>query len=314
MKTRCLISLAIALCLFDTPHRAIAGIVFEHHPNERPADADVMIPRLLEELEKTGAFIAKPASVRGELGLRAAVSGIRDRNLTAQDLLAEINIGLKAQYDLRNDQAIVQFVAAIEKGHANPALLVASSKYRDAMLDALVGLATTYHRRNRGDDRQRSLEVMQEVIRSFPDRMATLRQTHGPEPDTLYKAALKLLQARGTGSLVVDVDDPNVLIFVNEGDHPQNATFQARLPPGKYRVLVKHPTSNGRRYDIDVQPNETAKLSVDWAIATSLTATPRWVGFVGVTDKMAVAYASQLAGQRHAAMVLITIQGHLGTP
>jgi len=302
----------ISLCAFDV-RRASAGIVFEYYPTERPAEADIAVPRVLDELEKTGQFVARTASVRAELGRLAPTPGLRDRNLTAQELLAEINIGLKAQYDLRNDQAIVQFAAAIEKGHANPALLVTAPKYRDAMLDALVGLATTYHRRNRGDDRLRGIEIMQEVIRSFPDRLVTLRQTYGPEPDALYKAALKLLQARGTGSLVVDVDDPNALIFVNEGD-PQNATFRAKLPPGKYRVLVKLPTNNGRRFDVEVHADETAKLSVDWAIASSLTATTRWIGFAGVTGKAAVAFASQIAGQRHTTLVVITMEAYKGAP
>ena len=293
---------------------ARAGIVFEYHPHERPVDAEGAIRTLLDGLERSGKFVARPASVRAELGAIAPAPGIADRNLTAAELMAEINIGMKAQYDLRNDQAILQFAGAIENGHANPALLVSSSKYRDAMLDALVGLATTYYRRNKGDDRQRSFQVMGEVIRSFPDRLATLRQDYGPEPDALYRAALKPLQARGTGSLVVDVDDPNALIFVDEGDHPQNATFRANLPAGRYRVLIKTPASNGRRYDVDVRPNETTKLSVKWAIATALTASDRWVGFSGVSEDSAVAFARQLAEPKHGALVLVSAITWNGVP
>ncbi len=307
MRRVVLIGVWIALCL-ATAATARAGIVLEFHLHERPAALAKPIATLRAALETGGDLVAQPAAVRALLGAAVVPApAITDRGLSPANLLAQINVGYKAYLDGRIDQAIPQLTAAIELGHANPALLVAASKYRTAMLDAMVSLAASYHRRNQGDDRKRSVAVMHELIRSFPDKLTSLRDAYGPEPDGIYKGALKALQAQGTGSLVVDVDAPDALIFVDESEHPQNATFKANLPPGSYRVLIKNPKGLGRRYDVEVRANETARLSVTWALATALTATDVWVGFTGMPEAVAVHHASALARPRgHDRVVLVS--------
>lgn len=312
MRRAVLIGGWMALCL-ATAATARAGIVFEYYLHERPAALERAIATLRAELEEGGTLVARPAAVRALLGAAVVPApAITDRGLSPANLMAQINVGYKAYLDGRIDQAIPQLTAAIELGHANPALLVAASKYRAAMLDAMVSLAASYHRRNQGDDRKRSVAVMHELIRSFPDKLASLRDAYGPEPDGIYKGALKALQAQGTGSLVVDVDSPDALIFVDESEHPQNATFKANLPPGAYRVLIKSPKGLGRRYDVEVKANETARLSVNWALATALTATDAWVGFTGMSEAVAVHHASALAAPRGHDRVVLVSEAQVG--
>ncbi|MBX3158366.1 MAG: carboxypeptidase regulatory-like domain-containing protein [Deltaproteobacteria bacterium] len=302
-----------ALCVASPDARAT--VVFELYAQERDDRHAAAIQILLAELEAGGGFVAMPSAVRAKLGAPLPTPAISDPKLTASDLVAHINVGFRAYLDGRFDQAIPQLAAAVEEGHANPALLVASPKYRAAMLDALVGLAVSYHRRNKGDDRARSTQVLHEMIRSFPDRLAALRDDYGPEPDDLYVVAQKALQTRGTGNLVVDVDDPAAAIFVDEGE-PQNATFKANVPPGKYRVLVTQPSgAGGRRFDVDVRAGETTRLSVQLAPAMAFTATERWIGFAGVSQDTAIAYARKvLEGSGERGVVFVTVTEWKGAP
>lgn len=296
----------IVMMLLAADARA-GGIVFERASGTH----DATLARLLDELERGGELVARPDTVRRALGIAAAapVGVTADRTATA--LATHVAAGYKAYLDGRYSEAIELLGKAVDEGHANALQLVWSVKARAAMLDALVGLATSYARRAAGGDTARAVTTMHELIRSYPER-GSLRGDYGPEPEALYREALAALRAHGTGTLAIDSDDPGVQIFVDEREQTERALT---LLPGTYRVLVTGRAANNRRYDVTVRAGETTRLPLRAAIGRAFQASAAWVGFAGVDDAAALAYARTLAqGIGRDPVVLVGAQTWRGGP
>jgi hypothetical protein len=152
------------------------------------------------------------------------------------------------------------------------------------MMDLLVGLATSRHRMK---DYTGAERAFQELVRSFPDQDLAIRNGYGTEPSQRYQMAHKQLDRQGRGTLLVTVNDPGALIFINEMDRPQNATFEADVLPGLYRVLVQMPGAPGRLYPVVVEPNKKLQIQIDAAFDAAVTVVDTWVGFTFPTMEAA---------------------------
>jgi hypothetical protein len=285
-----------------------AGVVVPIRVGDTPSAGRILAP-LLDELEGSDPYIiARASTLRTRLSSRPSRPGLAEHGLTVLALVDEINAGQKLWRAGKIAEAIEKLAPVIDKAHANPALLVDDEAHRDSMLTALVALAMSYAKRAddprlpqraRDELRAKSEQTMAELVRSFPSRESAILDGFGSDATRLYKAAADRLSTEGHGTLVVRVDDPAALIFVNEWDHPSNSTFEGNVLPGVYRVLVKTPGTDGQLYAVEVAANQHAQLDVDAGFDDALTISDRFVGlsFASDTDARlrAVPYARRVS-------------------
>ncbi len=250
-------------------------VVLEAHVGPRPPDASATLAPLLAELEALG-MVARPAAVRARIRDRRR-PGIVDSSITLTGLIERIDEATKLLHKRSYEAAARLFEAAVADAHANVALLVADpARSQPAMMDAWIGLATC---RFRLKDLAGAEQAMQEAARSFPNQEVSVRNGYGMEPAERYRMAAQQLQARGAGKLIITVNDPSALVFVNEWDRPQNAIFEVDALPGPHRVLVQLPGTAGWRHDVVVAPGEKTQLDIDVRFDAATVVSDAWVGF-----------------------------------
>jgi hypothetical protein len=286
---------------------ASAGAVFVVSMGTPSDDAARLLEPLVTELAKDQQMYAAPAAIRARLGDLLPRSGVGDPGLKIGDLVARMDAGYKTFKAGKYSEASEQLQAALTLALRNTALLV-DQAHRDTLMNGLVALAMS---RQRLKDPNGAAEAIRELARSFPNQEAVIRAAYGSEPASRYADAEKELDARGRGTLVVDVNDPTAVIYVDEWDHPQNATFEAQLLPGTYRVLVRMPGTDGRRYDALVEPNRTTHLSVDLKFDAAINVTDASAGLAFDSerdrDRYALDYARRLAAMLDAGNRLVVL-------
>ncbi|HWO22239.1 MAG TPA: hypothetical protein VNO30_25950 [Kofleriaceae bacterium] len=265
---------ALVAALLLTARSADAVVVLEAHVGPRPANASATLAPLLAELEAMG-MVARPEAVRARIR-DPRRPGIVAPALTLASLIARIDEATQLLARRSYEAAAAKLESAIADAHENAALLVADpARSQPAMMNAWIGLSTCRFRLKDLDGAERA---MQEAARSFPNQEPSVRHGYGMEPAERYQAAVKQLQARGTGKLIITVNDPSALIFVNERDRPQNAIFEADVLPGPHRVLVQLPGTTGWRHDVVVAPGEKAELQIDVRFDVAVVISDAWVG------------------------------------
>jgi hypothetical protein len=283
---------ALVLCL---SHHASAGVVLMVSVGEPAKDTGRLLAPFLDEMAHQPAMYVWPTEIRARLGERAPRAGLADPSLDVSALMTRYEEGYRLFKAGKWRASADTLAAAVRAAQENPVLLV-DQMHRDTWMTGLVALGMSRFRQN---DLAGSDDVNRELARSFPNQEAAIRAAHGSEPARHYAAAQNALDAKGRGSLVVDVNDPTALIYVNEWDRPQNATFEANVLPGPYRVLVRMPGTDGLRYDTIVEPNRTTHLSVDLKFDETIHLTDQLAGFVfaspGERDRYALDYARRLA-------------------
>jgi hypothetical protein len=285
---------------------AHANIAFESYEVGRPDVAEVPVGAFLNELTKLG-YVANSRDVIDQLGSQAATPALANPKLTAQKLLAQLGsahtLWTKAS-DFRKLAPVLQ--NAVTTALANSALLVTDPTIRNAFRFALLDLALVYSKL--ADERQAdapqlrksSEEIMAEWIRTFRDEVITKEK--GPEAEGLYVRVRNERNKLGRGVLSVSVDDPDVLLYVNEAIRSRSQPIPD-LPPGPYRVLLMGPDDDARLFNVEVLPNQTTRLDIQWAVSSNLVAGSSFVGFVFASS--AHPEASKLACQ------LAKVVGHV---
>jgi hypothetical protein len=309
--------LSVAALVLGVSHSASAGVVFVVSVGKPSPEAERLLAPFIDEMAHQPGMYVSPAEIRTRLDDRAPRPGLADPSLQVADLVKLYEEGYRLFKAGKWDASIDKLAPAVRKAQDNPVLLV-DQTHHDTWMTGLVALGMSRFRKK---DLQGSEQVNQELARSFPDREAAIRAAHGSEPARHYAAAQNALDARGRGTLVMDVNDSTALIYVNEWDRPQNATFEANVLPGPYRVLVRRPGTDGLRYDTVVEPNRTTHLSVDLSFDETIHLTDPLAGFVfaspGERDRYALGYARRLAtaidtGNNVVVLVqLTTWEGHL---
>jgi hypothetical protein len=109
---------------------------------------------------------------------------------------------------------------------------------------------------------------MAELIRTYPDRDFN-RTMYGPEPHDLYKSVKNELLAR-PGSLSVEVDDKDALVFLNERFEATGGVDKSGLAPGTYRLLIQRGKTPGRVRDVQVSAGAKQSVAVDWGFESAL--------------------------------------------
>jgi hypothetical protein len=282
--------LIIALVLASS-RNANAVVVLECHVGDRPDDASRTIVPLRRAFGAYGVT-ARPSAIRARLRYRDSRPGILNPALTISDLTARIDAATKLLNKSKNEGDIKAardaFEAALGDAYANVAMLVDNrARSQKAMMDLLVGLAVS---RQRLKDTAGAASAFQELARSYPNQDQAIQNGYGMEPAQNYRRAEKELDQRGRGTMVVTVSDPSALIFTDEWDRPQNATFEADVLPGIYRVFVQLPGTRGRLYYVVVEPKQKVRLEIDAAFDAAVTVTDAWVGLTFLTMAAARAH------------------------
>lgn len=251
---------------------AQATLLVESYAEARPTDADHVLAPLRERLQHRGV-VTTTTEIAALLGGRLPMAP-SEPGLSAAELTERIDLGFRSA--LRGDYhlAISQLAAALETAHENAPLIASTSSSRAWLTKALAGLAFA---RGRLGDQAGAAAAMAEQIRSFPDWPVT-REAFGPEAEKLYTATRRALEAAPRGSLRVQVDAPDVQIYLDEVHRGRGHALAEDLLPGTYRIQLEA-AGTSRRYTTTLHAGEQALLSIDWDTDTRVTATPQWVGF-----------------------------------
>jgi tetratricopeptide (TPR) repeat protein len=284
---------------------ASAGIVFEVHIGGRPPEANQVLQPLLDELERRG-MTALPASVHARLGDHLIRSGIADPTLNIVTVINRVDTARRLLKKGKCQAADRQFADAIDRSYENLAMLVNNrADSQKALMDALEGHAVCL---DRLEKHQESLLAWEELVRSYPNQESAIRGRYGKEAYESYQDAQQRLMDKGSGTLIIEVDDRTALIFCDEWDHPQTAVFQSSVLPGTYRVLALSPGTAGRWYAVSVKPGERVHLKLNSALDATLTVSDIFAGFVFASQHDAsrlIEYARQVLGPDE--RVLITV-------
>ncbi len=206
---------------------------------------------------------------------------------------------LKVIEDLRNQIAWMR---------QNPQVFAREPKHRETALRILVFYALACDRQahvlaDRPDDaakfeRMRD-DAFAEVIRSYPTKVIGPRD-FGEEGEKHFLRVRDQLNQAGRGKISVTVSEPDAIIYINEVVQGTAKVTAGDFVPGIYRVLIVLPTGEGREYEVEVTPNQTARLVVDWAV-DSLLVLDGYAGYRYRNEKEHAREAElvHLLGQKH---------------
>jgi hypothetical protein len=294
---------------------ADAAVVLEAYVGPRPSNASATLEPLFAELEARG-ITARPKSVRTRVRDARTRPGIVDPAITLPELIQRINDATKLLHKRSYGAAAGLFESALKDAHANVAILIADrERSQPALMEAWIGLAMC---RFRMGNHAGGEQAMQEAARSFPGQETEVRNGFGMEPAERYQKATKQLQARGAGKLIITVNDPSALIFVNEWARPQNAIFEADALPGPHRVLVQLPGTEGWRHDIEVMPREETQLHIDVRFEAAVMISDDRVGSsfpsVEAARRDLIPYAKRLVTSADNDVVVVSLTTWNGRP
>jgi hypothetical protein len=306
---------ALAVVLMVGVRSADAVVVLEAYVGPRPGKASATLEPLFAELEAQG-ITARPNSVRTRLRDARTRAGIVNPSITLTELIKRINDATKLLHRRSYVAATGLFESALKDAHDNVAILIADrERSQPMMMEAWIGLAMCRFRmgNNAGGE-----QAMQEAARSFPNQETNVRNSHGMEPAERYRKATKQLQERGAGKLVITVNDPSALIFVNEWTRPQNAIFEAEVLPGPHRVLVQIPGTHGWRHDIEVMPDRETQLQIDVRFDAAVMIEDDRVGFlfssIDAARSNIIPYTQRLVISDEKGVIIVTLTEWNGRP
>lgn len=241
---------------------AAERVYVESYPGSRPRDAAQILQPATAELESLGFRRAGADADAGALSRPARTL----RRTEIQAIRGFVDSGHALFNDNEIERAITEIERALALLDAAPVSLITATDLRKLRMKALIVLAQCYKRR--GDPRQVT-RAMAELLRSFPDFDISTR-THGYEPVTMRESVAKEIAAEGLGRLVVEVDEPQAIVFVNERYAGVGRVELDELYPGRYRVLVRNGAQSGRLHEVEVEPGRPGRLSVQWAFDAAL--------------------------------------------
>jgi hypothetical protein len=303
-----LVALTALVKLANAEHASATVIVFETYEGRRPEKADFPMGMLRQEFDRLG-YIASPPQVQRLLGNQLALPGSEppiaavaaassgrqngrssdkktrppsNPRWSAAALLKELSnvherwLAAKESFDI----LLPALSKAVSDAFASPALIVADQTIRNKLQSVVLDLALINDKlaHTPSDDssekelakryQEAADDWMAEWIRTYGSEGITQKK-NGPDADDLYTRVRDARDKLGRGVLSITVDDPNVQLYVNETirslRHPVTD-----LSPGRYRGLMMGPNDDARLFRLEVLPNQTTRLTVDWSVSSSL--------------------------------------------
>lgn len=251
-------------------------LLFEEHPAITSAAGSSEAAAVLGELRqrlRTQDVLVDPRAIVELPNELLPLPGRWDPGLSLAQLTTQLDDAVRTYLRGQFQLAEAQLEAALALAHRNPALVVSDAGSRLWMTQALGSLALA---RLRQGDRAGAHAAVAEQVRSYPELPISLDE-FGTRGERLYAEVRRALEAGPRGSLLVDVSDPDARIYLNESGRGRGGAFTSDLLPGGYRVLVMV-GGESRLYRVAVHEHEQTRLSIDWAVDSSFTASPEWIG------------------------------------
>ena len=303
-RMRVITGTLMAAILAALPQAAHAGgsIALEVSTGPRPTDAAELLRPAYDELARHG-FTVGPALVRD---VERSISRGAGQLTASQTLEAQRWVGkaYEALAEGRYETAASTALRALALYDSAPGQLAREPALRDQQYKALIIASRSYEVLGRSED---SFRYMSMAVRSFPDRHVSAAE-FDPRVNALFRRVKAELEKQGTGSLEIEVDDPAAVIFLAGRFVGTGTAKVSPLFPGDFEVFVAKATSSGRVHTVRVNPGETARLSVSWALDSALRSGSDDL-FVelpaGATSKQELATAVKLARDLGAKSVVV---------
>lgn len=272
-------------------------IVVESYVGNRPAEADRVLGPIRTALERHG-FIVAPDVLASRFQPHVWRSGgVRSLGPT---IYKKIEDGAREFEDAKLSAATT-LKTAIDLARANPVAWANEPKYRDQVRRGLLLFALAldlrakdardqashakgkraaeYSDRASSDELARD-EAIDDLLRNFP-AFVVKADEYGGEAEALYQEASKRAQQNGGGSIDLDVDDPNVIVYVDESQQPRKTTI-GNIVAGRHRVLIVS-AAESHEYSVDVLAHRRSRIVVKWGI-DSVLKLGDWAGFAFASD------------------------------
>lgn len=285
------VSIVLALAAASSPAHA-DRIAVEAYVGNRPADADRVLAPIRPILERHGFVVAADALTKR---FESHVWRSGGTKSTGPAMYKKIETGIREFEDAKLSAADT-IKAGIDVARANPIAWANEPKYRDEVRRGLLYYALALNlrakesrrssSRTKGSsdraiaDEQARDAAMDDLLLNFPSQVIKADE-FGDQAEALYLDASKRARQNGGGSIELDVDDPNVIVYVDETQQPRKTTI-GNVVAGRHRVLVVS-AAESREYVIDVVANHRSTVIVRWNLDTVLKLGP-WVGFVYTSD------------------------------
>lgn len=307
------IGAALGLLTFETA-RADNAVVLESHVGARTADAAKLLVPVRRELTLLG-YLADPA----KLGPMVEERLSRDGNPLSAAEVSRVRTMVTDGYDVAYVQggdfelAATRLQEALDVLLDSPAAFATDQALRDDLLKALIGLALAHKRLGHVEQ---AAAFMAEVVRSFPDR-AFNRTLFGPEPQELFLAVKRELEAQKPASLAITVDADDAVVFVNGRYVGVGAVELDAVVPGTYRVYVQKGTRSGRLHLVDLSPGDQRRLDISWITDGALRTDAELVGLVFADEAERAAHEAHVAASvarslRSGEVVVLRVGTHDG--
>lgn len=290
---------------------AAADLVIESYTSARPESAARVMGVVRTEFRALG-YAAEPSGLGDRISAAFSRAAGPMSDDDAETTRRQVEDGYSKYLAGDFAAAIDALKPALGRLVANPASLALDPSLRDAEHKALIGLALAHKRLGNADEAARH---MSELVRSFPDRDVS-RAFYGPEAVDLYRGVKSELERQGRGTLRVEVDDSEVVVFLNER-YEAVGTAARKVLPGTYRVYTQKGTIAGRMRTVEVAAGQEARVFVSWKFDTALRTGSEFAGFIfsAADDRQkyeatyAIAVARALEAPR---IVVLTIDVYQG--
>jgi hypothetical protein len=254
---------ALGAALVASPRLTSADVLVLDACMEKCNEADWLAIRNLrlafQSEIKNRALIASVDSMIWRLGDKVPFPGVDDSDLTVEALAKHLKDGINKWIGGEYENAAKNLRMALTEAAMNPAIVVADSTLRPLIQRAYVARAVSLFRLDRKEEAK---EAIADLVRMTPQ--PSILDTWGTIPDKVFQLSRNDLQARGTGSLSIQINDPNAVFYLNAAGQPHRSAFAADMLPGVYQVFVTDTAKRSRRYRVEVVPREHAVLTIDW--------------------------------------------------
>ncbi len=263
-------------CIALAVSPASADLIVEVYHGKRPVEAPPIMASLRRIFED-GLHVKWTSDLVHQQIRYLPEPGISDPSLTVNDLFDRLELGKRESIRVLPDGQInfkggeLALTEALDTVRRNAALVMVDANARSRLTRAAVALAISKIRLR---DQVGADEVLADLARSLGGAPLA---GQSPEIEKHYNRVNTGLAKLLPGKLLIVVNDPDALIFVNEGGLGRGGTFGADLIPGPYRIVILS-RGESRRYEVQVEPGKETKLDLDWQIETALRVSAEWVG------------------------------------
>ncbi len=119
---------------------------------------------------------------------------------------------------------------------------------------------------------------MTELVRRFPEA-APSRSEHGGDAVDLYRRVRRRVERAGSGRLVVEVSDPNAVIFVDDVFRGVGRVEEG-VAAGSHEVHVQMGKQPGRVREVMVVAGAATRVRVQWELDRALRTGADWAGLI----------------------------------